>query len=393
MNYRSGFVLLQFLQETKEMTVSPEVIRHLDAAIGFTTSRTESGQRYHKGKPLVEHLRAAALAAGHADEVQISDRLTDFAEYAAGEIPLTLLETLYQPGQRESSEQLMRTLLQIGLQRCTELLAEFTRHRPDATANDARRWIRDIARAMERWKIGEDRLGGVKLQRNVDDHMTWFSRIQLVLAEAPDQPELTDELAEELADVPGAEALAQAVQWHRRKTALNRLRMVVETPGSTEKEIHHELKQQTWIFGGRYVEELSRRRLAPGDELDIPLLRGDGALHVVELKKADVPNLIEQPRSHPAVGIDVHRAMTQVANYLRSLDEHRTQILTNHGIECRRAFATVLIGHPDFVTGPYSAKQISDAFRTYNATLSRVEVMTYQDLIESAERTLALEAR
>jgi hypothetical protein len=392
-NYRSGFVLLQFLKETRSMTKSPEVSRHIDAAIDFTTAGTGTGPPYQRGKPLVEHLRAAALAAGHADEAKISDRLTDFAEYAAGEIPVTLLETLYQPGSRESGEQLMRTLLQIGLQRTTELLTEFTRHRPEAAAIDARRWLRELTRAMERWTIGESRLGGVKLQRNVPDHLTWFSRIQLVLDEAPAQSHLTDELAEELAEAPGAEALAQAVQWHRRKIALERLRTVVEAPGSTEGQIHDELKQQTWIFGGRYVEELSRRRLAPGDELDIPLLRGDGALHVVELKRANVPRLIERPRSHPAVGIDVHRAMTQAANYQRSLDENRVQILSEHGIECRRAFATVLIGHPSFDTGPYTPQDIADAFRTYNATLSRIEVMTYQELIESAERTLALDAR
>lgn len=387
-------MLLQFLKEAKAMTRSSEVGQHLDDAIAFITAGSGDGPPYHRGKPLVTHLKAAALAAGQADEPEISNRLTDFAEYAAGEIPLTLLEHFYEPGTKESSEQMMRSMLQIGLQRCTELLTEFTRHRPDATADDARRWMRDVSRVMERWKIGEDRLGGVKLPRNIPDSLTWFSRIQLVLAEDPGTREhLTEELAEELADVPGAEALAQAVQWHRRKTALDRLRSVVESPGSSEKDIHDELKQQTWIFGGRYVEELSRRRLAPGDELDIPLLRGDGALHVVELKKADVPGLIEKPRSHPAVGIDVHRAMTQVANYLRSLDENRERILTEHGIECRRSFATVLIGHPSFVRGPYTAEEISGAFRTYNATLSRIEVMTYQELIESAERTLALDAR
>ncbi|MFI6098000.1 Shedu immune nuclease family protein [Lentzea sp. NPDC051213] len=333
----------------------------------------------------------AALAAGQADEATISDRLTDFAEYAAGGIPVTVLETLYQPGRRESDEHHMRLLLQVGLQRSTELLTEFTKHRPDASASDARRWLRDVTRKMERWRIGEDRLGGVKLQRNFADHMTWLSRIQLVLTD--DDPKLSAEFAEELAEVPGADALAQAVQWHRRRTALDRLRAVVDAPESTEGQIHDELKKQTWIFGGRYVEELARRRLAPGDELDIPLLRGDGALHVVELKKANVPRLIEKPRSHPSVGIEVHRAMTQAANYLRSLDENRAQILATHGIECRRAFATVLIGHPSFDAGPYTPEEISEAFRTYNATLSRIEVITYGDLIESAERTLALDAQ
>jgi hypothetical protein len=112
---------------------------------------------------------------------------------------------------------------------------------------------------------------------------------------------------------------------------------------------------------------------------------------VVELKKAVVPNLVESPRSHCAVGPDVHRAVSQVANYLRSLDENRAAILADHGIECRRAFATVLIGHPKFVHHAYEPAEVAAALRTYNAVLNRIEVITYQELIEAAERTLALD--
>jgi hypothetical protein len=44
-------------------------------------------------------------------------------------------------------------------------------------------------------------------------------------------------------------------------------------------------------------------------------------------------------------------------------------------LECRRASATVLIGQTKFVRN-FEANEISEAFRTYSALISRVEVLT-----------------
>jgi hypothetical protein len=389
--YRTGFVLVQLLTATREMTNAIEVHRHIDAAIAYTTDGTHpGGQRYQRGRPLVNHLaKASKAAAGHGDGI-VADRLADFAEYAAGEIPVTVLEARYVPGARESNEEFMRALLEFGLVRCAEILGEFLKDRPDASGQDAHRWLVRVTKAMESWTIGEDRHGGIELPRYAADRLTWFSRIQLVLNGQPEHMAVSAEVADELATMPGAELVARAVRWRRRREALDRLRTVVEDPRSTEREIHTELKQQTWIFGGRYVEELARRRLTTVDEIDIPLLRGDGSLHVIELKKAAVPKLVESLRSHCTVGPDVHRAVSQAANYLRSLDENRAAILADHGIECRRAAATVLIGHPKFVEQGFEAGEIAAALRTYNGVLTRIEVITYQELIDAAERTLAL---
>ncbi|WP_326919837.1 Shedu anti-phage system protein SduA domain-containing protein [Actinophytocola sp.] len=165
-----------------------------------------------------------------------------------------------------------------------ESLTEFVKDRPDATAQGARCWLHRVTMEMERWTIGQSRLGGVRLPRHTGDHLTWFRRVQLVLNAPAGPPAVSREIAEEIA--------------------------------STESDLHTALKQQTWIFGGRYVKGLARRRLATLDEIDIPLLRGDGSLHVIELKRAAVPNLVEKPRSHCAVGPDVHRAVAQAANDL-----------------------------------------------------------------------------
>jgi hypothetical protein len=282
--------------------------------------------------------------------------------------------------------------LRIGFRRCVEVLEEFGRDRPTASAREVTSWLRTLTEAMDQWEVGEERLGGVKLSWQQLDHLRLLDRIQLVLkAPASGTVPVPPDIAQDIAEMPGSELIAQAVQWQRRKLALERLRAVVENPLSTERDIHEELKRQTWIFGGRYAQEIARRRLTTVDELDIPLLRGDGALHVVELKKAVVPHLVELPRSHWTVGPEVHRAVTQAANYLRALDENRAAILADHGIECRRASATVLIGHPKFLDRTCPPTEVSAALRTYNGALSRIEVITYAELIDSAERMLSSE--
>jgi hypothetical protein len=373
------------------MSSSAQVHRHIDAAIAYTTDpAAPRGSRYQRGRPLVTHLENAAKAAGRAGEAALSNRLADFAEYAAGVIPLTVLESRYDPRGRESDDHYMRMLLGLGLRRSGEILGEYLKDRPEASGQDAHAWILRVADAMDAWSIGEARNGGVRLPRYAADRMTWLKRMQLVLDDHGGDAEIPPELAEELSSVPGAELVARAIDWTRRKQSLDRLRAVVERAESTEWEIHAELKQQTWIFGGRYIKELTRRRLTTTDEIDIPLLRGDGSLHVIELKKAAIPYLVEAPRSHCTVGPEVHKAVTQAANYLRSLDENRASILADHGIECRRASATVLIGHPAFVEADFTAAEIAAAFRTYNGILSRIDVMTYEELIDSAERTLAV---
>ncbi|MFJ1766625.1 Shedu immune nuclease family protein [Amycolatopsis sp. NPDC088138] len=381
------------LEETRQLTTSAEVQRHIDAALEFTNSGPDTGgHRYPRGKPLVTYLRDAAEAAAHLGQTTLNERLTDFAEYASGHTPLTLLESRYTPGAKAVDDRFLQAILGVGFRRCVEVLEEFGKDRPTASAREVTDWLRTLAETMERWEAGEERLGGVKLSWQRLDHLRVLERVQLVLKD-PSSGTLPvpPDIAQDIAEMPGVELIAQAVQWQRRKLGLKRLREVVEDPLSTERDIHQELKRQTWIFGGRYAQEIARRRLTTVDELDIPLLRGDGALHVVELKKAVVPHLVELPRSHWTVGPDVHRAVTQAANYLRTLDENRAGILADHGIECRRASATVLIGHPKFLDRPCAPTDLSAALRTYNAALSRIEVITYEELIDSAERMLSWE--
>jgi len=377
------------LEETKGMSASPGVRELIDDALEFTKNYTASGS-YRTGRQFVNYLISAARLAEKSGEVGVAERLEDFSEYAAGEIPLQLLETFYHEDRdNEPSNELLRTLMQFGLARAAQSLNILIEEKSDATAADARAWLKRLAKESEFLEVMTGRGGGINLPKNWTNTLIWLSRIEIGF---PEESRLKisprKEIEAVLDSVKDPELLLRAVELRRRGEKLDEFRCIVENPDSSEHDIRAALRGQTWIFGGSYVEELHRQRLTTDATLDIPLLRGDGTLHIVELKQANIPKLLERPRLYPVVGEQVHLAVAQASHYLRSLDEHRASILADHGIDSRRAFATVIIGHPSFVKGGYTAKEVSDAFRMYNSHLSRIEVLTYQELINSANRAL-----
>ena len=171
---------------------------------------------------------------------------------------------------------------------------------------------------------------------------------------------------------------------------------MAEDPATTEMDLQKTINDAYWLFGGRYVGIADRRSIGPLDQYDIPLLSADGTLHIVELKGPNIPNLIRKHRNHWIVGNAVHEATSQAMNYLRTLDEHGAALETTYrndfGVDydMRRAFATVVIGHPVHVVNA-SPRNIEQTLRSYNAHLSRVEVITYATLLDTAERALVFE--
>ncbi|MFF5230281.1 Shedu anti-phage system protein SduA domain-containing protein [Dactylosporangium sp. NPDC000521] len=198
--------------------------------------------------------------------------------------------------------------------------------------------------------------------------------------------------AELIAESDERGLLAGLIERHRQRKRLAAVREVVLDSTKNENDIQRLIKNEAWLFGGRYVRVATRRRLTALHEVDIPLIRADGALHIVELKRSNIAKLVQQYRNEWIVGAEVNEAVGQAMNYLRTLDEHRPLLLSEIGIDARRAAATVVIGHPNFVATGATPAEVNDAIRMYNAHLSRVEVMTYQDLLDGAERAFELAA-
>ncbi|MEU3030015.1 Shedu anti-phage system protein SduA domain-containing protein [Streptomyces incarnatus] len=197
-------------------------------------------------------------------------------------------------------------------------------------------------------------------------------------------------VAASLGRLDEAQVLAALMQRARRKKDLDDLQRKVEDPSSSEADFQELLQRMTWLFGGEFLPGTARRNLTPRDQLDLALLRPDGTLHGVELKQANIKRLVVKPRSHFIVGREVHEAASQAMNYLRELDERRSQILVDFGVDIRRASFTVVIGHRNLTTTGATPEEIDEAIRTYNSHLSRVSVITYDRLVEDAQRAFDL---
>ncbi|MFJ3440528.1 Shedu anti-phage system protein SduA domain-containing protein [Streptomyces sp. NPDC086081] len=385
--FRSGFTLWQLVQAARELTEEARVRERIDAVLHIMGG---PGGPYGKGRPLVNALEDVAQEAILHGDFAFAQRFQRFAAYAGGELFLDILENYYDDEARQRSEKLMRMMAALGVDRAVAALDVLCRDKPGASAADARDPFRGIAQSVDSLGLGDGE-GGIRLSPKEARRLQVFGHMELVLRNLPRpaSAEAARMMNDVLADVD-AGWLAQMLELRARQVGLASLRTAVEDPDSSESALHTCLKNQEWIFGGVYVAELARRQYTPDAILDIPLLRGDGSLHEVELKRANIKDLVIRRSGHLMLGPPAHRAVSQAQNYLRTMDENRLSILAEHGIDARRASATVVIGHPRYVTGDVTPREIAETLRTYNTHQARIEVITYETLLDSASRMLAL---
>ncbi|MBD0740538.1 hypothetical protein BGM09_14165 [Streptomyces sp. CBMA29] len=201
-----------------------------------------------------------------------------------------------------------------------------------------------------------------------------------------------------LTSTPTGMLAAEAAVIRRRRALLADLRKLALAENTNETRMQKALEGQYWIFGGQYIGVAVRRDLMNLHQHDIPLVYADRSLNIIELKGPEAP-LTRRPRdNHLIPSGAVHEAVGQCMNYLRTLDEMGAALGTLHqndlnlNYDYRRARATVVIGYPGRTAhGLATREQIDQTIRTYNAHLSRIQVLTYADLIDAAERALAFE--
>ncbi|MGW0772689.1 Shedu anti-phage system protein SduA domain-containing protein [Streptomyces sp. NPDC002835] len=385
--YRSGFTLWSMVKSAQELTEHATVRERIEAVLRIMGGL---GGTYGKGRPLVEALEDVAQEAILHGDFDLAQRFQRFGAYAGGELFLEILENYYDEDARKRSEEGMRRMIAMGADRAVAALEVMCRDKPDATIGDARDLFRGIAQSADYLGLGTGE-GGIQLSTREARRLQQYGHMEIVLRNLP-RP-ASAETARMMSDVLSnvdAGLLAQLLELRAREAGLAALRAAVEDPNSSESALHACLKSQEWIFGGAYVTELARRQYTPDTILDIPLLRGDGSLHVVELKRANIKNLAIRLNGHLMLGAPAHHAVSQAQNYLRTMDENRPNILAEHGVDTRRASATVVIGHSRYVTGDVTPQEIAETLRTYNTHAARIEVITYETLLESASRMLAL---
>ncbi|MEV6241477.1 Shedu anti-phage system protein SduA domain-containing protein [Lentzea sp. NPDC051838] len=393
MPIRSDWTLEIMLEQARDACVNDDA---RDSVIDALKHMNSGKSSRRGGRHLVELIQAALNLAERTEDSAVVERLRDGIDYAEGRKFKQDMDDRY-PMFREQRSDLnlgfLRDMLTATLGYSTAICEEFLREHPSATGAELVDHLRNFELDVPFIDAPAERPGRYRLVRGRAESAAWIAAVLTDRLDVEDVDEAARKIVTNpaalaaLAADEGGEVILQAMELKRRQSGLTNLRAVVEDPNSSEHDIHRALRDQLWIFGGRFVGEARNRRLVEGDELDIPLLRPDGTLCLVELKRAD-ERVVKRHRGAWVATAVVHAGVSQALNYLCGLDENRSRVISEFSIDARRANAIVLIGHPKFQP-EVPEPTINEALRIQNAHLTRVEVLTYKELLDAAERSLS----
>jgi hypothetical protein len=201
-----------------------------------------------------------------------------------------------------------------------------------------------------------------------------------------------ERLVEAFAEVEGASSFASVLELARQRKGAKSLRAVIHDQSSTVQRLRDALTAESWVFGGRYIAPAHRENIPVLDQVDLALIGNDRAIHIVVVGPANVPDLVVESVDGYRVGPQVESLVAVAINQLLNVEKQGAAILATLGVETRRAFATVVVGHPAYTT-TFPGHQLRDTLRTYASYLSGIEIVTYRQLMDSAERSLDLLAQ
>ncbi|MER5390273.1 Shedu immune nuclease family protein [Saccharopolyspora sp. NPDC002686] len=397
MELRADFALEEQLEGIAAEAAAPEVKEAVAAVL--THLRSGKGRHRRGGQTLVRLLEQARLRASEEDEWHVVRLLQDSLDYSTGRLLRPSFEEnyrLFQEGKERNPahRDFLASTANAALGFWEEQGRRFLREHPDATANELFNYFVGLREDLPFLQAPADQPGRYKIVRGSAEMALWLERVLRNRVDVEDPAEaagriaMSPEALKVLAEDEDGQSLLKAAELKRRAASITELRGLSEDPAATEHDLQRALQTQPWIFGGQFIRTAAHRRLVSGDEVDIPLLRADGTLHLVELKRAmGARALVKRHRNAWVPTSEVHDAVGQAINYLVGLDENRQRIREEFGIETRRASALVLIGHPA-LHPDLAEEDLNQVLRTLNTHTSRVEVLTYAELLDSAERSL-----
>ncbi|MFE1150406.1 Shedu anti-phage system protein SduA domain-containing protein [Streptomyces albidoflavus] len=370
-------------------------------ALTLTHVRSGTGGRRRGGKRLTELLSAARLSSAQAEEWEVLRSLQDAIHYTEGRLLRPDYEEKYRlrpfddsPRHKLGLDSIARSIHSIIDFSCKEAETHLADH-PDSTPEDVLRYIRSLGDDSQFMQAPEEDPARYRISRGIAERALWTERVLRTRIEVSNPAESARRIVSSpealsiLALDEDGRTVLRAAEMQRRSASLRSLRELIEDETTTEHALQRALTGMHWIFGGRVIGQADQRRLVPGDEVDIPLIRGDGSFQVVELKRAAGAKLVKEHRGSWVPRREVHDAVGQAINYLVGLDENRERILEEFGVDTRRASALVLVGHPSSQP-EVSEREINEVLRIHTSHLNRIEVLTYKELVDSAERALAL---
>lgn len=195
-------------------------------------------------------------------------------------------------------------------------------------------------------------------------------------------PELLEQLAEVVEANPDAARVAAAsLNLARYSMAIEELRELIEG-NAVEGDFQALLEKNPWMFGGEYSARVDRRRFTRDENADFMMRRTvDDYLELIEIKRPVARSLFVEDASHDSYypSSELSRVLGQVIKYLDEIDASRDNIERRDGVKINKLRARIIIGLD------HGQDQV-DALRQYNSHLHRIEILTFDQLVRTAER-------
>lgn len=177
-----------------------------------------------------------------------------------------------------------------------------------------------------------------------------------------------------------------AAKYVQYKAAFTEMERLVRDSDLSESKYQNHLQQNPWIFGSEYSEILDRRTWTRDDHLDFMLRRTvDDYLEIIEIKTPATMPLFNYDKSHNSyyASAKLSQVMGQVYLYIEEVERNRDLIIAKDRFDPLKIRARIIIG-----TDGDEAQQA--ALRTMNSHLHRVEILTFDQLLRIAQRTLEI---
>jgi len=173
----------------------------------------------------------------------------------------------------------------------------------------------------------------------------------------------------------------------KKKSAISRLRDIIEGKYKNEVDIQKFLKNNIWLFGNEYTFIVRDEKINPENILDIIPKNIENYVDIIEIK-LPTEELFLLDRSHNNYYPTSHltKAISQTQNYIFELENKNQDIKYQKDNQCTiiRPRGIILFG---------SGKALCDTEKKYlrilNSSYHNIQIITYQQLLEKAENLLS----
>ena len=175
-----------------------------------------------------------------------------------------------------------------------------------------------------------------------------------------------------------------AIELQRRRKALERFKEMLAYD-SEESLWQHWFTENTWVFGSPYIKVLDERSIDENNEADYLLKSVDGFTDIAEIKRPKLELWKKDGHGNWSPRSELTEAITQCMAYMFALDRKTCDSSKEEciGSMIMRSKCLLIIGRSESWNN-----QQKRSLRLLNSTLHGITVITYDMVLENAEKML-----